>query len=289
VIQQQTLDFIRKYRDSSFFAYVPIVIPHAELIVPDDEVFKSYLGQFPEEAYQGRPGADYGPDMIISMYCSQEYPHATFASMVHRIDRYVGEIMAILDELGIAENTVIMFTSDNGPHQEGGADPEFFNSSGGLRGVKRDLYEGGIRVPMMVSWPGHIEGGLKSDHISAFWDVLPTLADIAGVDAPSCDGISFLSELTGKDQVKHDYLYWEFHEQGGKQAMLKDGWKAIRLHVGEDPEGTLELYKLEDDPREMNNLAAEYPELEALFARLMKEARVPSKAFNFGMSTLSGE
>ena len=289
VIQERTLDFIRQHRDTSFFAYLPVVIPHAELIVPDDEIFRSYLGQFPEEAFHGRSGADYGPDMKIPMYCSQEYPHATFASMVHRIDQYVGEIMETLDELGIAENTVIMFTSDNGPHQEGGADPEFFNSSGGLRGVKRDLYEGGIRVPLIVSWRGHIEGGSTSQHISAFWDVVPTLADIAGIRPPDCDGISFLPELTGKEQIEHDYLYWEFHEQGGKQAMLKDGWKAIRLQVGKDPDGPMELYRLEDDPAETNNLAAGHPDLLASFAVAMKEARVPSKAFNFGMSTLSGE
>ncbi|MCK5693929.1 MAG: sulfatase-like hydrolase/transferase, partial [Bacteroidales bacterium] len=142
MIQQKTIDFIREHRDTSFFAFVPIVIPHAELIVPDDDIYQQYLGKFPETPYVGRPGADYGPDMIISMYCSQENPHATFAAMVHRIDRYVGEIVIELEELGLSENTIIMFTSDNGPHMEGGADPRFFNSNGGLRGFKRDLYEG---------------------------------------------------------------------------------------------------------------------------------------------------
>ncbi len=144
---------------------------------------ESYLGRYPEEPYPARPGSDYGPGLVIPMYCSQEYPRATFASMVHRIDAYVGEIMTTLEELGIAERTVVIFSSDNGPHEEGGADPHFFNSSGGLRGVKRDLYEGGLRVPMIVSWPGNIEGGRISDHISAFWDVLPTLAELAGIEA----------------------------------------------------------------------------------------------------------
>ena len=289
VIQARTLEFIRNNRDTSFFAYLPIVIPHAELIVPDDEIYQLYLGKYPEEPYVGRPGADYGPDMVIGMYCSQEYPHATFAAMVHRIDHYVGEIVELLEELGIAENTLIMFTSDNGPHQEGGADPDFFNSSGGLRGVKRDLYEGGVRVPMIASWPGTIEHGRVTDHISAFWDVLPTLSDLAGFGVDRSDGISFLPTLLGTEQPKHEFLYWEFHERGGKQAILSDPWKAVRLGVGQDPNGPLELYNLEEDPYEAYNVAEDYPELVEKFARMMEEERVPSVKFNFGMKTYSGQ
>jgi len=282
LIQQKTLDFIRKNRDTSFFAFVPIVIPHAELIVPNDDIFQLYLGNYPERPYLGRPGADYGPDMVISMYCSQEHPHATFAAMVHRIDRYVGEIVKVVEELGLSDNTLIMFTSDNGPHLEGGADPRFFNSNAGLRGFKRDLYEGGIRVPFIVSWPGTIAGGSVSDHQSAFWDVLPTLAELSGLELEKTDGISFLPELLGGEQEKHKFLYWEFHEMGGKQAILKDEWKAIRLNVGRDPNGPLELYKLESDPFEKDNVAEEYPELIENFVRMMEEERVPSAKFNFG-------
>ena len=289
VIQQKTIDFIKQNRDTSFFAYVPIVIPHAELIVPDDEIYQEYLGRYPEEPYTGRPGADYGPEMVIGMYCSQEHPHATFAAMVHRFDNYVGEIVQILEELGITENTLIMFTSDNGPHNEGGADPEFFNSSGGLRGMKRDLYEGGVRVPFIASWPGTIEKGGISDHISAFWDVLPTLSELAGFEVQKTDGISFLPELLGKEQPTHEFLYWEFHERGGKQAILSDHWKAIRLGVGQDPGGPLELYNLENDPFEENNVADAHPDLVEKFARMMKEERIPSGKFNFGMKTYSGE
>ena len=289
VIQQQTLNFIRENKDNSFFAFVPIVIPHAELIVPDDEIFKQYLGTYPENAFVGKPGADYGPNMVIGGYCSQENPHATFAAMVHCIDNYVGQIQHLLEELGIAENTVLMFSSDNGPHQEGGADPGFFNSSGGLRGVKRDLYEGGIRVPFIVSWPGTVEAGQVSDHISAFWDVLPTMSEMAGFDMDQTDGISFLPELLGKKQSRHDLLYWEFHERGGKQAILKDDWKAVRLNVGKDPNGPLELYNLATDPMENNNVAADHPDLVALYSGLMEKEREPSKRFNFGMSTYSGE
>jgi arylsulfatase A-like enzyme len=289
VIQEKTLEFIRKHKDTTFFAYVPIVIPHAELIVPDDEIFKGYLGKYPEEAYMGRPGADYGPDMVIGMYCSQENPHASFAAMVHRIDNYLGEIVQTLEELGIAENTLIMFTSDNGPHEEGGADPGFFNSSGGLRGVKRDLYEGGVRVPFIASWPGTIEKGQVSDHVSAFWDVLPTLSDLAGFEVQRTDGISFVSELLGKEQIKHEFLYWEFHERGGKQAILAGKWKAIRLGVGNNQEGPLELYDLENDPIEEHNVADAHPDLVEKFARMMEEERIPSAKFNFGMKTYSGK
>lgn len=284
VIQEKTLEFIKENRDTSFFAYVPFVIPHAELIVPDDTILSKYLEKYPEEPYVGKPGADYGPDMVIRMYCSQENPNATFAAMVNRIDNYVGEIVKTVAELGITENTIIMFTSDNGPHQEGGADPDFFNSSGGLRGVKRDLYEGGIRVPFIVSWPGTVEGGQVSDHISAFWDIVPTVGEITGMKITNSDGISFLPELLEQEQPEHDYLYWEFHERGGKQAILKDGWKAVRLNVGKNPDGPLELYQLETDPYEKNNLAPGHPDLIEMFSRMMELERVPSDQFNFGMS-----
>lgn len=282
LIQQKTIDFIREHRDTSFFAFVPIVIPHAELIVPDDEIYQHYLGKYPETPYVGRTGADYGPDMVISMYCSQDNPHATFAAMVDRIDRYVGEVVKVVEELGLSENTIIMFTSDNGPHMEGGADPQFFNSNGGLRGFKRDLYEGGLRVPFIVSWPGTIEEGRVSDHPSAFWDLLPTMADLTGFEPEHTDGISFLPELLGGEQEKHGFLYWEFHERGGKQAILKDPWKAIRLNVGKNPHGPIELYNLESDPFEENNVAEAHPDLAESFGRMMEEEREPSTKFNFG-------
>ncbi len=202
--------------------------------------------------------------------------------MVHRIDRYVGEIVKLLDELGLSENTIVMFTSDNGPHLEGGADPRFFNSNAGLRGFKRDLYEGGIRVPFIVSWPGTIAKGGISDHPSAFWDLLPTLGELSGFNYEDSDGISFLPELLGEAQAKHPYLYWEFHEMGGKQAILVDQWKAVRLNVGKAPQGPLELYNLEDDPFEENNVAELHPDLAETFSRMMEEEREPSAKFNFG-------
>jgi arylsulfatase A-like enzyme len=282
LIHEKTLDFIRQHKKRPFFAFVPIVLPHAELIVPEDEIYESFAGLFPEEAYQGGPGADYGPEMKIPAYCSQPFPKATFAAMVLRIDRYVGEILAVLKEEGLSENTVVMFTSDNGPHMEGGASPAFFNSSGGLRGVKRDLYEGGIRVPFIVSWLGKIQAGSSTDHISAFWDVLPTIAELAGLKPPANDGISFLPALTGKEQPQHHYLYWEFHERGGKQAVLKAYWKAVRLGVRDKPEGRVELYQLENDPGETRDLAEVYPEIAGEMEKIMDEAHEPSPTFNFG-------
>ncbi|RAI88423.1 arylsulfatase [Algoriphagus yeomjeoni] len=263
LIQKETISFIEKNKDDPFFLYMPIVMPHAELAAPDDAVFQKYREKFGEEkAFPVREGSEYGPDVNISAYQSQPYPHATFAAMVERIDIYVGEVLAKLDELGLKENTLIIFASDNGAHQEGGADPDFFDSNGPFRGYKRDLYEGGVRTPMIAWWPGKIKAGTKSDHISAFWDLLPTFADVAGATIPQdIDGISFLPALFGENEQKeHEHLYWEFHEQGGKQAVRQGKWKAIKLHVFGGGEPTIELYDLSIDIGEENNIAAENPE-----------------------------
>jgi len=284
VIHQKVLAFVEDNSRHPFFLYYPLILPHAELLVPEDSIFLKYLGQYPEEPYSGGAGADYGPGMRKTGYCSQEYPRATFAAMVERIDMYVGDILAKLEELDLTENTIVMFTSDNGPHREGGADPEFFNSSGSLRGIKRDLYEGGIRVPFIVSWPGVIAAGTSTDHISAFWDLMPTLAELSGAQAPEgTDGISFLPVLIGEgDQAKHAYLYWEFHEQDGKQAVLKGNWKAVRLGVRVNPDSIPELYNLADDPGEEHNTAADHPDIVKEMTALMEAARTPSGLFNFG-------
>ena len=174
-------------------------------------------------------------------YQGRDWPDSEkgFAKMIDLMDETVGEISARLDDLGITEKTLVIFTSDNGPHQEGGHSAEFFNSNGPLRGHKRDLYEGGIRVPMIARWPGTIADGSQSDLVFAFWDVLPTFCDIAGVRVPrSADGLSFLPTLLNReeDQQKHDYLYWEFYEQGGKQAVREGNWKFIRLNTRADKE-----------------------------------------------------
>ncbi len=251
--------------------YYASPLPHLPLQVPQKYV-DEYVKLFGDEKpYLGKKG-----------YFPNRYPNAAYAGMISYLDEQVGEIIEKLKDYGIYENTLIVFTSDNGPHMEGGADPQFFNSSGGLRGVKRDLYEGGVRVPMIVRWPGKIQSGRTSHHISAFWDVFPTVAELAGIEAPSTDGISFVPELLGVKQNKHEFLYWEFHEQGGKQAILMDDWKAVRLNVGKDPHGPIELYNLDSDPSEEQNVAEAHPDLVEAFSRMMEEERKPSAKFNFG-------
>jgi arylsulfatase A-like enzyme len=196
--------------------------------------------------------------------------------MVSRMDRDIGRIMAKVADLGLDDNTLIMFSSDNGPHVEGGADPKFFNSGGGLTGTKRSLTEGGIRAPMIARWPGKIKPGSVTHHISAHWDLLPTCAEIGGGKAPDkIDGISFLPTLLGKDgQSEHKYLYWEFLEQGGKQAIRKGNWKAIRLDVGKNEDAPIHLYNLATDLKEQNDIAKDHPEVVAEMAALFKEAHV---------------
>jgi len=204
-------------------------------------------------------------------YCSQVYPHATFAAMVYRYDVYVGQIVAKLKELGLYDNTLIIFTSDNGPHREGGADPEFFNSNGIYRGIKRDLYEGGIRVPMIAAWPGQIEEGTISHQPCAFWDMMPTFAEVIHTKkAPECDGISILPTLKGeKGQKQHDYFYFEFHEMNGRQAIIRGNWKLILLDIQKSPK--YELYNIAADPSEVHNMIDRNPEKFAELKTLMEQ------------------
>ena len=281
IIQQKAIDFIGAGNARQpFFLMLTYNLPHAELIVPGDTIFHYYKGRFEETAY---PGNNYGPDAAPGGYVSQAYPRATFAAMVERLDRYVGQIVNELKERGLDKNTLIIFTSDNGPHREGGADPAFFNSGGGFRGAKRDLYEGGIRVPFIVRWMGVTEPGTTSAHIGAFWDLFPTFAEIANINnIPKTDGISIVPSLTRKrKQKKQNYLYWEFHEQGGKQALRQGNWKAIRLQVDSMPDGPVELYDLSTDPAEKINLATQHPEKVSKLKKLMAEAHTPSSLFPF--------
>lgn len=281
LIQKQALSFLDD-RDGKqpFFLFLPYTLPHAELIAPDDSLLAYYKGKFPEKPYKG---ADYGADAKTGGYTSQTYPRATFAAMVARLDVYVGQVMAKLKERGLDQNTLVIFTSDNGPHTEGGADPTFFASGGNLRGVKRDLYEGGIREPFFARWPGAIQSGTKSNFIGAFWDLLPTFTQLAGAKTPTTiDGISFVPTLTGRGvQKKHDFLYWEFHENGGRQAVRQDNWKAVRLQAISNPTGPVELYDLSKDPAEAHNVAAQYPDKAKELGRLMDQSHVESPIFPF--------
>ncbi|WP_404308914.1 arylsulfatase [Neorhodopirellula lusitana] len=282
LIQDQTLDFIEANKDQPFFCFYALVQPHAEMFAPEETLAK-YRGKFqPEKPYEG---TDEGPKFRKSAYGSQSEPRAAFAAMVEIMDQDVGELVAKLEELGIDDNTLIIFTSDNGPHTEGGHDPQYFNSNGYGRGFKRDLYEGGIHVPMIATWPGKIAAGSQSDHLSAFWDVLPTVAELAGASAPdNIDGVSFLPTLLGnEDQAEHDYLYWEFHEKKGRAAIRQGNWKGVRYNVSVDPDSPIELYDLSSDPGETTNVAEQHPEIAARLSQQLKEARTesPLPRFNF--------
>lgn len=284
LIHEQALKFIEDNKDQPFFMYYPNVIPHAELIMPEGAMMNKYRGKFEEKPHvDERPGANYGDEPFeVKYYCSQPEPHTTFAAMVSLLDKQVGEVLAKLKELGIDDNTIVMFSSDNGPHKEGGADPDFFNSNGGLRGYKRDLYEGGIRMPMIVRWPNKIKANTKTDHVSAFWDVMPTLADIANVSAPQdIDGISFLPELLGKEQKQHSHLYWEFHEQGGKKAVRKGKWKVVMLNCFDEAKTAVELYDLSVDKEERNNIASDYPLIMQEMLAIMQKEHVEQPDFPF--------
>jgi arylsulfatase A-like enzyme len=282
LIHQKSLEFIEDNQHNPFFLFLPLVMPHAELAVPEDETFQYYRTKFAQESpYTAPPREDYGPEMLIPGYQSQPYPRATFAAMVARIDRYVGDILAKLEALGLAENTLLVFTSDNGAHREGGADPLFFDSNGPFRGYKRDLYEGGIRVPLLVSWPSKIQAGSHTTHVSAFWDWLPTFTELVGQSNPlGLDGISFLPTLLGTGTQKQaDYLYWEFHESGGRQAILQGEWKLVKYQVKQPEKATLELFHLSEDPGEQKNVAAAYPEKVIELETLIQIAHRPNPVF----------
>ena len=280
LIHKKALDFIKENKDTTFFMWYTSVLPHAELKVPQKELME-FVGRPEMEEEKSYVGCDEGEYYKNGGYGSQPYTHAAFATMVSILDRQVGEICATLDSLGIADNTIIVFTSDNGPHFEGGADPDFFDGNGEFRGYKRDLYEGGIRVPMIIKWNDVVERNSRSNHISAFWDFLPTMADIIGAELPeNIDGISFLPVLAGRgEQKEHDYLYWEFHENNGRQAVRQGDWKAVKYDVHND--GKIELYDLSVDEAEEFDVAEMYPDKVAEMDSLMKVSRIESELFRF--------
>jgi arylsulfatase A-like enzyme len=254
---QEALKFIDANKERPFFLYLAYTLPHANnergkeegngMEVPSDEPYSKMPWPQPQKHH---------------------------AAMITLLDRDVGRVLDHLKALGLEENTIVIFTSDNGPHREGGADPAFFNSSGGLRGFKRSLHEGGIRVPMLVRWPGKVKAGTTSEHIAAFWDFLPTACDLAGAAIPAdSDGISCLPSLLGKgDQRRHDFLYWEFHEGGFAQGVRHGDWKAVRKKLG----GPLELYDLKADLSEKRDVAAEHPDVAARIDAYLRSARTES-------------
>ena len=259
IFTRQALDFVHREAGGPFFLYLAYTIPHA-----NNEL-----------------GAKAGNGMEVpgdEPYSDKRWPQAqkNQAAMITRLDRDLGTLVHLLQELGLDQDTIVFFTSDNGPHHEGGADPAFFKSSGRLRGFKRDLYEGGIRVPMIVRWPGVIAPGRVSDQVWAFWDFLPTATRIAGIaPPPGLDGISMLPALLGRKQRNHEYLYWEFFERGFEQAIRMGRWKAVR-HASGKP---LELYDLETDLGEKKNVAHERPTTLRAIEKLLASARTESPEF----------
>ena len=265
VIFAEALEFVRKPHDKPFFLYLPFTLPHAN--------------------NEAKPNGMEIPD--LGDYKDKEWPEPLkgTAAMISRLDRDVGVILDLLEELNLDKQTLVLFTSDNGPHAEGGNDPQFFASSGPYRGIKRDLHEGGLRVPMIARWPDHIAQGKTVDHVAYHGDFFTTLCDVAHLEPINgLDSLSFAPTLLGQpNQETHDYLYWEFHEGGFSQALRYDDWKAIRS--GSPPirgdkskvnPKSVELYNLKDDPTETKNVVIKHPEIMAQLNALFAEAHVPS-------------
>ncbi len=274
LIMDEALQFVRYNKADPFFLFLPVTIPHAAMHAPEEYV-KPWRKKFPQ--FEDKIGKYSGPEV--------KNPVAAFAGMMTLMDESVGDLMALLAELNIDDNTIVLFSSDNGPHKEGGHDPEFFNSNGPLKGHKRDLYEGGIRAPLIARWPGKIEPGTTSDLISAHWDMLPTFCELAGIDIPAgLDGISMMSELTGEgSQTPHEFLYWEFYEKGGKRAVRFGNWKAVQQNLtGVNQKDGVELYDLSADIGEENNIAASHPDQVKRALEYFAAAHTPSEFWSFG-------
>lgn len=256
-------DFIQNSKENPFFLYLAFTIPHYELTVPEDS----------KEPYKKLNWEERKLKVKTTGYQHDEDGHATYAGMVSRMDGDIGELFDLLKSLGLDENTIVIFTSDNG-HE---FDKNFFNSNGNFKGRKRDLYEGGIHIPFIARWPGTITPNSTTDHISAFWDFLPTVCDIAGIEPTdnTIDGISYLPTLIGKEQKQHEYLYWEFNEgKGPIQAIRKDNWKAVKYLEKE-----IELYDLINDIGEENNIASSNPIIVAEMTQLLMDARTENPNF----------
>ncbi|MFZ9936696.1 MAG: arylsulfatase [Luteolibacter sp.] len=272
LIAARALEFIRRNKSKPFFLYYPTVLPHLPLQVPEEELAR-YRGKWPETPYQA------------GSYQSHESPKACYAAMISLMDRHVGRIMDLLGELGLEENTVVLFTSDNGTtHLKEQVDYGFFESVGPLRGLKGQLYEGGIRVPLVARWPGKIPPGTTSDLVAAQYDLPATLADIAGIPAgfPG-DGISILPTLLGRadEQAKHDFLFWDFAGYGGQIAVRMGNWKGIKRNVRMNPDAPMELYDLGKDIGETHDLADTHPEIVRKIEDIIARERVMPAAMQF--------
>jgi arylsulfatase A len=260
------LRYIREQKDTPFFLYLAFTIPHVALQVPSDSL-DEYRGRFPETPYTG---TNYLPHLT---------PRAAYAAMVSRMDRDIGRVLDLLKELNLDQKTLVCFTSDNGPTIKiGGADSVFFQSAGPFRGLKQDVFEGGIRVPFIVRWPGHIQPGTTSHQTAAFWDLMPTFAELTGTAPPrDTDGLSILPTLLGlSGQKQHDYFYWEYHSQGARQAVRMGDWKAVRLNLQKNPNAPVQLFNLKNDIGETKNVASAHPDIVRKVRQLMDTSREPS-------------
>ena len=268
MIADRLMDYIRNAgadKSKPFFAYYALNIPHAN----------NEAGGEKRIRFDGMRVPDWGSHANLDIPDQEK----GFARMIDYVDQDVGRILSTLKELKIDDNTIVMFSSDNGPHQEGRHKMEFFDSNGPLRGMKRDLYEGGIRVPFIARWPKSVPAKKVSHHISGFQDMFPTLLELAQIELEhEVDGISMVPTLLGKkDQRKHDYLYWEFGGRGGATAVLKGDWKGVRRNTRKNPDGPIELYNLKNDLAETTNLAENQKALVAKFNAILKREHVPQE------------
>ena len=285
LIHREAMEWIDKQTgEQPFFGIFTYTLPHAELAQPNDSILQAYQGAFcQEKSYGGDAGSRYNPTNIA---------HQQFAAMVTRLDAYVGEVLAKLEEKGFADNTLVIFTSDNGPHTEGGGDPDYFNTEKLLRGTKRSTTEGGIRVPFIAWWPGKVEAGAVNDHQLAFYDLMPTFCDVAGIEnyverytnknlaVDYFDGLSFAPTLLGEgEQEEHEFLYWEFHETN-MMALRMGNWKLVVQN------GNCSLYDLVTDTHEDNNLASKYPDVVAKMKEILLREHTPSSISQFNSITL---
>jgi arylsulfatase A len=279
LIAEQARRFIRDSKDRPFFLFFATTVPHLALQVPEDSL-REYIGKFPEEPYLG-----------TNNYLPQRTPRAAYAAMITRMDREIGSLIELIRELGIEQNTLFIFSSDNGPLYDrlGGTNTDFFESCARFRGRKGSLYEGGVRVPCIVRWKGRISAGTVSERVTGFEDWLPTLLALinAGKSTPAdINGISFAPTLLGKKQEPRPFLYREFPAYGGQQSIRVGDWKAVRQNLNPQdkkaqPQMHLELYDLAKDPSETTDVSARYPEVVSRLEKLMREQRTPSKDFPF--------
>jgi arylsulfatase A len=277
VISEHARQFVRDNRDKHFFLYYATTAPHLALQVPPDSLAE-YNGKFPEEPYVG--DRNYLPNLT---------PRATYAAMITRMDREVGRLMDLVRELGLDDKTIFVFTSDNGPLYDklGGTDCDFFQSDGIFRGRKGSMYEGGVRMPCIVRWTGHIAPGTGNARVTGFEDWFPTILKLAGDKASipaSIDGLSFAPTLLGHSQEPRPFLYRESPGYGGQQSVRVGNWKAIRQHLlagpkAKIPPGPIELYDLDHDPSEATDVAAQHANMTVILASLMHDQHEKSAVF----------